>query len=94
MIGAGTCLPFDREELPLRAFPLVQAALTGPEGTPTPGGALQLGGRLPGAKLAASVRLGLAVDRERIAATRQDPVSGDHDPAAPFDRPVMERLVS
>ena len=59
------------------------------------GGAQQLAvRRLPDAEFAAIVRLGLPVDLERQEAVRYDRVTGDMDPAAPFERPVLERLVS
>jgi len=95
LIEPRSFLPFDREVPRLMDGRPFEAALTGPDGAPKSGGAQQLAvRRLPEAEFAAIVRLGLPVDLERIEATRYDPVTGDSDPSAPFERPVVERLTS
>ena len=66
------------------------------EGRPKSGGAQQLAvRRLPEAEFAAIVQAGLPVDLERIEARRYEAVRNEGDEgAAPFERPVIERLVS
>lgn len=94
IIEPGTFLPFDREVPRLVHGRPMEAALTERDGTPKKGGAVQLAvRRLPEADFARIVNLGLPVDLERIEATRYD-ARPDHldDEAAPFERPVLERL--
>jgi putative restriction endonuclease len=96
LIEAGSYLEFDREVPRLREGRPFEAALTAGDGTAKSGGAQQLAvRRLPDAEFAAIVRLGLPVDLERSEARRYDPepFQGD-DAVVPFERPVIERLVS
>ncbi len=95
-IAPGSYLPFDREVPRLAAGRPMEAALALPDGTPKSGGAQQLAvRRLPEAEFAAIVRRGLPVDLETIEATRYDPSGARaEDPVAPFERPVIERLMS
>lgn len=95
VIEPGSFLPFDCEVPRLVDGRSWESSLTGSDGFPKAGGAQQLAvRRLPDAEFAAIVRRGLPVELERIEAARYDPVRGDHDPTTPFERPVIERLVS
>lgn len=96
LIAPGSFLPFDRVVPRLRDGRPFEAALTAPDGGPKSGGAQQLAvRRLPEAEFAAILRLGLPVDLEAVEASRYDvrPHQAD-DSAAPFERPVIERLIS
>ena len=93
LIAPGSYLPFDREVPRLVQGKPWEAALTTTDGTVKAGGAQQLAvRRLPEAEFAAIVRQGLPDDLERQEATRYGP--GLAEPVAPFERPVIERLVS
>jgi len=94
MIAPGSFLPFDREVPRLISGRPLESALTGPDGTPKKGGAIQLAvRRLPEADFARIVNLGLPQDLERIEATRYDPQRDEvDDESKSFERPVLERL--
>lgn len=95
LIEPGSYLEFDQEVPRLRDGRPFEASLTAGDGTAKSGGAQQLAvRRLPDAEFAAIVRLGLPVDLEQNEAKRYDRVPDTYDPAAPFERPVIERLVS
>lgn len=86
-------LEFDRDVPRLNAGRPWEAALTDADGLPKSGGAQQLAvRRLPEAEFAAIVRAGLPDDLERQEANRYGP--GLAEPVVPFERPVIERLVS
>jgi putative restriction endonuclease len=92
----GSYLEFDRDVPRLRNGRPWEAALADTDGSPRSGGAVQNSVRpLPEAEFSAIVRAGLPVDLERIEARRYDPPPKEGDEgAAPFERPVIERLVS
>lgn len=94
MIEPGTFLPFDRTVPRLMQGRPLEAALTEADGTPKKGGAVQLAvRRLPEADFARIVDFGLPPELEEIEATRYDPQpAGLEEGAAPFVRPVLERL--
>ncbi|MBF9032781.1 HNH endonuclease [Rhodobacterales bacterium HKCCE2091] len=94
LIAPGSFLPFDREVPRLVQGRPLELLLTAPDGTPARGGATQLAvRRLPDAEFERIVGLGLPVNLETIEAGRYDPTSKDAaDAAAPFERPVIERL--
>lgn len=94
IIEPGSFLPFDREVPRLIDGRPLEAALTEPNGTPKKGGAVQLAvRRLPEADFARIVNLGLPQELERIEETRYNPnLPAFDEGAAPFDRPVLERL--
>lgn len=94
LIEPGSFLPFDREVPRLIEGRPLEAALTEPDGAPKKGGAVQLAvRRLPDADFARIVNLGLPGDLEEREAHRYDPQRAEiDDPAAPFERPVLERL--
>lgn len=96
LIEPGSYLPFDREVPRLDGGRPWESALAGADGAPKPGGAQQLAvRRLPEAEFARIVGAGLPADLETREARRYDPArSGADDAAAPFDRPVIERLMS
>jgi len=95
LIEPRSFLPLDREVARLDGGRPLEAALAGPDGAPLAGGAQQRAvRRLPEAEFAAIVRRGLPDDLERIEATRYGPAPDLADPAAPFERPVIERLLS
>lgn len=96
MIEPGSFLPFDHEVPRLLEGRPFEAALTAADGTAKSGGAQQLAvRRLPDIEFAAIVRLGLPADLEAVEAARYDPrAHGIEDAAAPFERPVIERLTS
>jgi putative restriction endonuclease len=99
LIAPGSYLDLDRPLPRLVEGMPVEPALREPEGGMRSGGPVQSAvqsavRRLPEADFAAIVRAGLPVDLERIEAQRYEPFTEDHDPAAPFERPVIERLVS
>jgi putative restriction endonuclease len=93
MMEPGSFLEFDRDIPRLQDGRPWETALAGADGWPKAGGAQQLAvRRLPEAEFAAIVRAGLPDDLERIEATRYGP--GLAEPVVPFERPVIERLVS
>jgi putative restriction endonuclease len=93
MMEPGSFLEFDRDIPRLQDGRPWETALAGADGWPKAGGAQQLAvRRLPDAEFAAIVRAGLPDDLERIEATRYGP--GLAEPVVPFERPVIERLVS
>jgi putative restriction endonuclease len=96
LIEPGSYLPFDREVPRLLAGRPREAALRGADGGVKAGGAQQLAvRRLPEAEFAAIVREGLPEDLIEIEASRYDAARSEVDEsAAPFERPVIERLVS
>lgn len=94
LIEPGSYLPFDAEVPRLVDGRPLEASLAEPDGTPKKGGAVQLAvRRLPEAEFARIVDYGLPQDLERREATRYGPsAEGLEDEAAPFQRPVLERL--
>lgn len=93
LMEPGSYLEFDRDVPRLRQGRPWEAALTDANGLPKSGGAVQLAvRRLPEAVFTAIVRAGLPDDLERQEATRYGP--GLAEPVVPFERPVIERLVS
>lgn len=96
LIEPGSFLPFDQDVPRLLNGRPLEAALTATDGLPKSGGAQQLAvRRLPEAEFARIVRLGLPGDLERREVTRYDPPGPDMDEGAdPFERPVIERLIS
>ncbi|PRY24862.1 putative restriction endonuclease [Aliiruegeria haliotis] len=94
LIAPGTFLQFDSEVPRLLNGRPLEAALTEPDGTPKRGGLVQSAVRvLPEQEFARIVSLGLPENLIDMEATRYDP-PGDHilEPAATFERPVLERL--
>lgn len=96
LIEPGSYLPFDREVPRLMAGRPWEASLTAPDGGVISGGQVQSAvRRLTEAEFAAIVREGLPVDLERRETARYEPVPHQADEGAtPFERPVIERLVS
>lgn len=93
LMEPGTYLEFDRDIPRLQGGRPWEAALTDADGRPKAGGAQQSAvRRLPEAEFAAIIRAGLPDDLERQEATRYGP--GFAEPVMPFERPVIERLVS
>lgn len=94
LIEPGSFLPFDREVPRLINGSPLETALTGPDGSPKTGGAVQLAvRRLPEADFARIVNHGLPADLMEVEAARYDaPRPALADEAAVFDRPVLERL--
>lgn len=72
----------------------LEAALAEPDGTPKRGGLVQSAVRvLPEREFARIVGLGLPANLVEMEATRYDPPGSDIlEPAAVFERPVLERL--
>jgi putative restriction endonuclease len=96
IVEAKSYLPFDREVPRLFNGQPLEAVLREADGSPKSGGAVQLAvRRLPDREFDQIVRLGLPVDLEAIEARRYDSArwEGD-DQIRPFERPVIERLVS
>ena len=94
LIEPGSFLPFDREVPRLAQGRPREAALTDADGRPKAGGAQQLAvRRLPEQEFAAIVSAGLPAELEAMEAARYDP-GGLAETAAPFERPVIERLTS
>lgn len=95
-IEPGSFLPFDREVPRLLEGRPLESALADADGRPKGGGAQQLAvRRLPECEFAAIVSIGLPEDLEAMEATRYDGKPGGlEDAAAPFERPVIERLLS
>ncbi|WP_099827430.1 HNH endonuclease [Oceaniglobus indicus] len=93
-IAPGSFLPLDRDVPRLVDGRPLESALTDARGAPKKGGAQQLAvRRLPDADFARIVNLGLPHDLERIEAQRYAPAADTFDDgAAPFERPVLERL--
>ncbi len=101
MIDPGTFLPFDAEVPRLVDGRPLESSLTAPDGTPKSGGAQQLAvRRLPEAEFARIISRGLPPDLIETETRRYDPpvmtspAPGLEDPVAPFERPVIERLIS
>lgn len=96
LIEPGSYLPFDSEVPRLRGGRPLEAALTAPDGTPRAGGVQQLAvRRLPDGDFARIVGLGLPPDLEAREAARYGRETRQlDDAAAPFERPVIERLTS
>jgi putative restriction endonuclease len=96
LIEPGSYLPFDREVPRLNNGRPWEAALTAADGRPLTGGVAQSAvRRLSEAEFAAIVREGLPDNLPEIEARRYDPQPlAMADPAAPFERPVIERLTS
>lgn len=98
LIEPGTYLPFDKDVSRLINGRPLEAALTAPDGSPKSGGAQQLAvRRLPDAAFALIVNLGLPDNLEEAEARRYQPVSDQpawqmDNAAAPFERPIEERL--
>lgn len=94
VIAPGSYLEFDSEVPRLEHGRPWEAALRAPDGSPKPGGAVQLAvRRLPEAEFAAIVNRGLPQELERIEAVRYDPAAmALAEGAEPFERPVLERL--
>lgn len=93
LIAPGSFLPFDAEVPRLVAGRPWEVALMAPDGTAKSGGLVQSAvRRLPEAEFAAIVRQGLPADLEATEARRYDP--GMEAPVVPFERPVIERLIS
>jgi putative restriction endonuclease len=94
LIEPGSFLPFDREVPRLIDGTPLETALTGPDGAPRTGGAVQLAvRRLPEADFARIVNHGLPADLMEIEAARYEAApAGLADGAAVFERPVLERL--
>ena len=96
-IAPGTYLDFDRDVPRLFEGKPLEAALAAADGGPRAGGLQQAAVRpLPETDFARIVRLGLPADLDRIESQSWDPMAGNamDQPAAPFDRPVVERLTS
>jgi putative restriction endonuclease len=93
-IEPGSFLPFDRDVPRIVDGRPLETALMEPDGSPKKGGLVQLAvRRLPEEDFARIVNLGLPQELEQIEATRYDPNGGTFDDsAAPFERPVLERL--
>lgn len=95
LIEPGSYLEFDTFVPRLVNGRPLEAALAGPDGSVRAGGSVQLAvRRLPGAEFSAIVQRGLPDDLERIEVLRYGAVPGLEEPVAPFERPVIERLVS
>ncbi len=94
LIEPGSFLPFDREVPRLIDGRPLESALTEPDGSPKTGGAVQLAvRRLPEADFSRIVNLGLPPDLVEVEAARYGgALPGLDEPAAVFDRPVVERL--
>jgi putative restriction endonuclease len=96
LIEPRSYLEFDRSVPRLADGRPWETALRAPDGSPRAGGAQQLAvRRLPDNEFAAIVRQGLPDDLERIEAQRYDlSAVGMEEPVTPFERPLIERLVS
>lgn len=95
LIEPGSFLPFDVDVPRLAHGRPMERALSEPDGTPKRGGVVQSAvRRLPEDEFAAIVNVGLPEDLEEIEARRYDPARSEVDePAAAFERPVVERLM-
>lgn len=96
MIAPGSYLDFDRPVPRQIEGRPVESALMAVDGGARSGGLVQSAvRRLPEAEFSAIVQRGLPADLERMEASRYGPApEGLADAAMPFDRPVIERLVS
>lgn len=96
LMEPGSFLPFDHEVPRLLNGRPFESALTALDGMAKSGGAQQLAvRRLPESEFARIVGLGLPAGLEAMEATRYDPAGpGMHDASEPFERPVIERLIS
>mgnify|MGYP005847953481 CR=1 FL=1 len=95
IIDPGSYLEFDRWVPRLEGGRPLESALAGEDGAPRAGGAVQLAvRRLPDSEFEAIVRRGLPVDLEAQEARRYQTREEVDAPAAPFERPVIERLTS
>jgi putative restriction endonuclease len=94
LVEPGSYLPFDRDVPRLVGGRPMEGTLMEADGTPKKGGMVQLAvRRLSDGDFTRIVNLGLPDDLERIEAARYDPKPLQFDAAAaPFDRPVLERL--
>lgn len=96
IMAPGSYLPFDKEVPRLIEGRPLEAALAASDGSPRPGGAVQTAvRRLPDREFERIVGLGLPADLIEAEARRYDrPRPEIDDEAKPFERPVIERLVS
>ena len=93
LIAQGTFLPFDREVPRLHQGRAWESALMAEDGSVKSGGAQQLAvRRLPEREFAAIVAEGLPANLEDLELRRYD--GGLSDEAQPFERPLIERLLS
>lgn len=94
LIDPGSFLQFDSDVPRLRDGRPLEAALTEADGSPKRGGLVQSAVRvLPEPEFSRIVGLGLPADLVEREATRYDAPGPDIlDPAADFERPVLERL--
>ncbi|WP_424932144.1 HNH endonuclease [Amaricoccus macauensis] len=93
-IEPGSFLPFDREIPRLWGGRPLESALMEPDGTPKHGGVVQSAVRiLPGHEFEKIVNIGLPQNLEQIEAARYtSDRAAFEEAAAPFERPVLERL--
>ena len=96
VIEPGSYFPFDQDVPRLLDGRPMEAALTASDGMPKSGGAQQLAvRRLPERDFARIVGLGLPADLVEQEAGRYEPARLQLDEAAaPFERPIIERLTS
>ena len=96
MMEPGSFLPFDSEVPRLSDGRPWETALALADGMPKSGGAQQLAvRRLPEGDFARILSTGLPAELVKIEATRYDPTQPSlNEGAAPFERPVIERLMS
>lgn len=96
LIEPGTYLPFDHEVPRLIDGRPLESSLMAPDGSPAKGGAQQLAvRRLPEAEFAAIIGKGLPSNLERQQEERYLVAAyALEEEAAPFERPVVERLTS
>ncbi|MBC2833885.1 HNH endonuclease [Paragemmobacter straminiformis] len=95
LIEAGSFLPFDHEVPRLVGGRAWEAGLMTQTGQVKKGGAQQLAvRRLPEAEFAAIVGAGLPVDLPEREARRYSATGEIDEGAAPFERPLIERLTS
>lgn len=94
IMAPGTFLEFDREVPRLVDGTPLEASLVAPDGAPRKGGAQQRAvRRITDADFARIVNFGLPEDLIRLEEARYRPAPGRmEDAAAPFARPVTERL--
>ncbi|GAB1479255.1 HNH endonuclease [Paracoccaceae bacterium] len=94
-IRPNSYLPFDREVPRLNQGVPWESALRDEDGNPKSGGAQQLAvRRLPEREFASIIARGLPQDLEAQEASRYEPRREVDEPVAPFERPVIERLLS
>lgn len=96
LIRSGSFLAFDKEVPRLREGRPLEASLMAADGSAKAGGAQQLAvRRLSDTDFARIVNLGLPGDLIETEARRYDQTgAGLQEPVIPFDRPIIERLVS